>query len=219
MTTLNCIVVDDESNALDVLETYITRVESLTLVGRCADATQAIEVMQSTRVDVIFLDIEIPELSGIEFLRSLNPKPKVIFTTAYREHALEAFDLNAVDYLLKPFSFDRFLEATKRLLPELPVSTQLTVYHERQHVNIDIESISYIQAMGNYAKVYTSTGMLITHESITSILSKLPLNSFVQVHKSYVVNRKRIKAYTSQMVTINGTEIPVGRAFKKKLRS
>jgi DNA-binding LytR/AlgR family response regulator len=219
MNKLNCIIVDDESNALDVLETYIARLEYLTLVGRCADAVQAMEVMQAIRVDAIFLDIDLPELSGIDFLRSLNPKPKVIFTTAYREHAIEAFELNAVDYLLKPFSFERFSEATKRLLPEDSTSEvkHITVYHDRQHVNVDIESISYVQAMGNYVKVYTSAGMLITHESIASLLSKLPQKLFIQVHKSYIVNQRRINAYTSQTVTINRTDIPVGRMFKKNI--
>ena len=218
MTTMNCIIVDDESNALDVLESYITKIEFLKLVGRCADAGQAAEVMQARHVDVIFLDIDIPELSGIDFLRTLDPKPKVIFTTAYREHAIEAFELNAVDYLLKPFSPERFLDAVKRLLPEHSPAQQLTVYHDRKHVNVDMESICYIQALGNYVKVHTTSDTLITYESIANLLSKLPSALFVQVHKSFVVNRARIKAYTSQYVTVNGIDIPIGRTFRKKLR-
>ena len=218
MTSMNCIIVDDESNALDVLESYIATIEFLKLVGRCADAGQAAEVMQTTHVDVLFLDIDIPELSGIDFLRTLDPKPKVIFTTAYREHAIEAFELNAVDYLLKPFSPERFLEAVNRLLPEHSAAPQLTVYHNRKHVNVDLESICYIQALGNYVKVHTTSDTLITYESIANLLSKLPSALFVQVHKSYVVNRARIKAYTSQNVTVNGTNIPIGRTFRKKLR-
>jgi len=218
MTSMNCIIVDDESNALDVLESYIAKIEFLKLVGRCADAGEAAEVMQATHVDVIFLDIDIPELSGIDFLRSLDPKPRVIFTTAYREHAIEAFELNAVDYLLKPFSPERFLDAVKRLLPEHSGAPQLTVYHDRKHVNVDMDSICYIQALGNYVKVHTTSDTLITYESIANLLSKLPSAFFVQVHKSFVVNRTRIKAYTSQYVTVNGTDIPIGRTFRKKLR-
>lgn len=218
MTTLSCIIVDDESNALDVLENYIQRVDFLRLVGRCADAGQAIDVMRAAQVDAIFLDIDIPELSGIDFLKSLDPKPKVIFTTAYREHAIEAFELNAVDYLLKPFGLERFLEAARRLLPEPPAYPQLTVYHDRKHVNVDVESICFIQALGNYVKVHTTTDMLITHESISSLLAKLPPTLFIQVHKSFIVNRARIKAYTSQHVTVNGMEIPVGRTYKKNIR-
>ncbi len=219
MITMNCIIVDDESNALDVLESYIAKTEFLKLVGRCADAGQASDVMQATHVDVIFLDIDIPELSGIDFLRTLDPKPKVIFTTAYREHAIEAFELNAVDYLLKPFSTERFLDAVKRLLPEhSPIpAPQLTVYHNRKHVNVDIESICYIQALGNYVKVHTTSDTLITYESIANLLSKLPSALFIQVHKSFVVNRARIKAYTSQFVTVNGIDIPIGRTFRKKI--
>jgi len=217
---MNCIIVDDESNALDVLESYITKIEFLNLVGRCADAGQAAEVMQSKHVDVIFLDIGIPELSGIDFLRTLDSKPKVIFTTAHREHAIDAFELNAVDYLLKPFSMERFSDAVQRLFPEntLFTASQLTVYHNRKHVNVDIESICYIQALGNYVKVNTDADTLITYESIANLLERLPPALFVQVHKSFVVNRARIKAYTSQYVTVNGTDIPIGRTFRKKLR-
>jgi DNA-binding LytR/AlgR family response regulator len=220
MIIMNCIIVDDESNALDVLESYITKIEFLNLVGRCADAGQAAEVMQSKHVDVIFLDIDIPELSGIDFLRTLDPKPKVIFTTAHREHAIDAFELNAVDYLLKPFSMERFSDAVQRLLPEnTPFSgSQLTVYHNRKHVNVDIESICYIQALGNYVKVNTTTDTLITYESIANLLDRLPTAMFVQVHKSFIVNRARIKAYTSLYVTVNGTDIPIGRTFRKKSR-
>lgn len=214
--SLNCIIVDDENNALDVLESYISKVDYLNLVGRCTDAGQAAEVIQATKVDVIFLDIDIPELSGIDFLRMLDPKPKVIFTTAYREHAIEAFELKAIDYLLKPFSFERFLDAVQRLIPQHPPA-QLMVYHNRKHVNIDLESICYIQAFGNYVKVHTTTDLLVTYESITSLLSKLPPADFVQVHKSYIVNRARIKAYTSQYVTVNGKDIPIGRTFRKRI--
>lgn len=220
MITMNCIIVDDESNALDVLESYIAKIEFLRLVGRCADAGQAAEVMQVKHVDVIFLDIDIPELSGIDFLRTLNPKPKVVFTTAHREHAIDAFELNAVDYLLKPFSLERFSDAVQRLVPETSSSpvAQLTVYHNRKHVNVDVESICYIQALGNYVKVHTTADTLITYESIANLLSKLPSALFVQVHKSFIVNRSRIKAYTSQHVNVNGTEIPIGRTYKKNIR-
>ena len=220
MITMNCIIVDDESNALDVLESYIAKIEFLRLVGRCADAGQAAEVMQVKHVDVIFLDIDITELSGIDFLRTLNPKPKVVFTTAHREHAIDAFELNAVDYLLKPFSLERFSDAVQRLVPETSTSpdAHLTVYHNRKHVNVDIESICYVQALGNYVKVHTTADTLITYESIANLLSKLPSALFVQVHKSFIVNRARIKAYTSQHVNVNGTEIPIGRTYKKNIR-
>ena len=217
---MNCIIVDDESNALDVLESYIAKVEFLRLIGRCADAGQAADVMQDNHVDVIFLDIDIPELSGIDFLKTLDPKPKVIFTTAHREHAIDAFELNAVDYLLKPFSQERFSSAVQRLIAEsLPFpATQLTVYHNRKHVNVDIESICYVQALGNYVKVHTTADTLITYESIANLLSKLPSALFIQVHKSFVVNRARINSYTSQYVTVDGTDIPIGRTFRKKMR-
>ena len=220
MITMNCIIVDDESNALDVLESYIAKVEFLRLIGRCADAGQAADVMQDNHVDVIFLDIDIPELSGIDFLRTLDPKPKVIFTTAHREHAIDAFELNAVDYLLKPFSQERFSSAVQRLIAEsLPFpATQLTVYHNRKHVNVDIESICYVQALGNYVKVHTTADTLITYESIANLLSKLPSALFIQVHKSFIVNRARINSYTSQYVTVDGTDIPIGRTFRKKMR-
>ena len=220
MITMNCIIVDDESNALDVLESYIAKVEFLRLIGRCADAGQAADVMQDNHVDVIFLDIDIPELSGIDFLRTLDPKPKVIFTTAHREHAIDAFELNAVDYLLKPFSQERFSSAVQRLIAEsLPFpATPLTVYHNRKHVNVDIESICYVQALGNYVKVHTTADTLITYESIANLLSKLPSALFIQVHKSFIVNRARINSYTSQHVTVDGTDIPIGRTFRKKMR-
>lgn len=220
MITMNCIIVDDENNALDVLESYISKFEFLRLVGRCADAVQAAEVMECKHVDVIFLDIGIPELSGIDFLRTLDPKPKVIFTTAHREHAIDAFELNAVDYLLKPFSLERFSDAVQRLLPEnAPFSdSQLTVYHNRKHVNVDIESICYIQALGNYVKVHTTADTLITYDSIANLLARLPSALFVQVHKSFVVNRAKIKAYTSQYVTVNGTDIPIGRTFRRRMK-
>jgi DNA-binding LytR/AlgR family response regulator len=219
--TYTCLIADDERNALDILENYIGKLDHLNLKARCSDAFQVYSVLRTESIDLAFLDISMPQLSGMDLFRSLALPPKVIFTTAHKDYAIEAFELRALDYLLKPFSFERFLQAVDRLGAaeneiERPKG-HLTIYHNRKHVRVELESIQYIQAIGNYAKLFTTNKMYVTHEGIKSLLSKLPHPQFVQIHKSFIVALSKIDAYTSDHVLMGVLKIPVGRTFKQRL--
>ena len=220
MRTYTCLIADDERNALDILENYIGKVDHLNLKARCSDAFQVYSVLRTESIDLAFLDISMPQLSGIDLFRSLALPPKVIFTTAHKDYAIEAFELRALDYLLKPFSFERFLQAVDRLGAENEIEVRqghLTIYHNRKHVRVELESIQYVQAIGNYAKVFTTDKMYVTHEGIKSLLSKLPHPQFVQIHKSFIVASSKIDAFTSEHVLMGASKIPVGRTFKQQL--
>lgn len=223
MKLLNCIIADDESFALDVLENYISKVERLHLIARCRDGFEVYNVLHKHKIDVIFLDIEMPQLSGLELFRSLTNPPKIIFTTAYKEHAIEAFELDAVDYLLKPFSFERFLKAIDRLShPENPIPNEeggspfLIINVDRQKVLLPLKDIKFIEALGNYLKVHTKEKVYVTHQSIRSIMESLP-KEFRQIHKSYIVPISKVQSYSYTNAVVEDVKLPIGRSFRKNL--
>ena len=229
---LKCLLVDDEPLALDVLETFVNRLENLELVARCTNAVEAYNVLQKQAVDVIFLDIQMPRLTGIEFVKSLQNPPKVIFTTAYRDYALEGFELNAVDYLLKPISFERFLKAVAKVsapeLPEMPLSIKTpaaTNYKEafiylkadKKMVKVMLTDILYIESLKDYIRVKTDTKEVISYQKISFLDEKLPKDKFLRIHRSFIVATDKIQAFSATSVELGSTEIPIGRFYKNEV--
>lgn len=227
MATANkivCLAVDDEPPALDILKSYINAVSSLELAGTCINAVDALNVLRNTRIDLLFLDIQMPQLLGTDLLRTLNNPPKVIFTTAYREFAVEGFELNAVDYLLKPISFERFLKAVNKVmdirLPQQQPETQDTFLYfrsDRKMHKVAMEDIVFIESLKDYIKVVTKSKTIITKQSISSIEERLPKSSFIRIHRSFIVSLDKVQSYTPELVAIGNEELPVSRMYRHEV--
>ncbi len=225
-----CLAVDDEPLALSVLEKYIANIESLELAGTCVNAVQALQMLQNFPVDLLFLDIQMPQIMGTDFIRTLKKPPKVIFTTAYRKYAVEGFELDAVDYLLKPISFERFLKAINKILqngipneaPEThskesiyePACACLYVRAERKMVKVLLKDILYIEGLGDYIKIITSAKTIVTKHLLSSLEETLPKDSFIRIHRSFIVSISKIDSYNTDTIEIRKNELPIGRLFK-----
>lgn len=220
-----CIIVDDELTARNILRTYIADVTFLKLVGEFKNAIEALEFTQNNHVDLLFLDIEMPKLSGLNFAKIINPNPKIIFTTAHREFALEGFELSAVDYLLKPFSFDRFLKAVqKTLLTPKIVHDAKTVNHifikvNKQMVKVNFDNLLYVEGLSNYIKIHTEKNTFVVYDKLSAIIKNLPSNLFMRVHKSHIINTSKISLYTNEFVEINSVHIPVSTTYRQELHA
>lgn len=229
---IRCLVIDDELPAREILKKHITEVEALELCGSCSNAVEAISFLKDNRIDLLFLDIEMPHLLGTDFIRTLKNPPKVIFTTAFRKYALEGFELDAVDYLLKPISFERFLKAVNKILQlnlESSDTTTPAAYHaesappflyfraNRKMVKVLFNDILYIEGLNDYIKIITSAKTIITKHLLSSLEEMLPQNEFVRIHKSFIVAIKKIESFNANSVEIGKKEIPIGRLFKFNL--
>jgi two-component system, LytTR family, response regulator len=224
--TIRCLVVDDEPPAREIIRRYIEQVPTLELAGECANALEAFALLQQQSVDLMFLDIRMPQLNGNDFLKSLKNPPKTIFTTAYPDYALEGYELDVVDYLVKPIPFDRFLRAvnkaspssitrTDSLIPEEKKSEAFVYFRvDRKMVKVMLTDILYIESMKDYIKVFTTNGTLVTKQSISSVEEMLPDNLFVRVHRSYIVSLSNIKNFTSELIGIGDTEVPIGKLYR-----
>ena len=227
-----CLAVDDEPPALEVLKKFITSVHSLELAGTCADAIEAINFLQKKPVDLIFLDIKMPELLGTDFIRALKNPPKVIFTTAFRKYAIEGFELDAVDYLLKPISFDRFLKAVNKVMELKPVEEKQedgTSYNkngtdsyinfrsDRKMIKVALQDILYIESLKDYIKVVTASGTVITKQSISSVEETLPKEMFVRIHRSFIVALNKIESYNNELVWVAKQELPISRMYRHEV--
>jgi len=229
--SINCIVVDDEAIARKGIERYIKELDFLDLKGVCKNAMQANTLLKEYDIDLIFLDIEMPMISGIDFLKSLKNAPKVIFTTAYSEHAIDSFEFDVIDYLIKPISFEKFLQAANkayRLIiqenkvedtPNQPEPTEdyIFVKVDKQLIKVSFSEILYIQGMQNYVTIYTKTDKLLTLVPLKKIHEMLPGNYFVQTHKSYIVSVKQVEAIMGNMIMIEKHSIPISRNFKDEV--
>ena len=231
---INCLAVDDEPPALEVLKKFINSVHSLELAGTCSDAIEAMNLLQSKTVDLIFLDIKMPELLGTDFIRALKNPPKVIFTTAYRKYAIEGFELDAVDFLLKPISFDRFLKAVSKVMqttfPEsLPVENlqaitspvvqqdYISFRADRKMIKVALSDILYIESIKDYIKVYTVSTTIITKQSISSVEEMLPRDKFIRIHRSYIVALGRIESFNYELVWVAKQELPISRMYRHEV--
>ncbi|MDB5031805.1 LytTR family DNA-binding domain-containing protein [Mucilaginibacter sp.] len=219
-----CLIIDDDPIILKIIKKWSSMVEQLEVVAVCNSALQSMEIMKTERIDLLFLDIEMPELSGISFLRTLQNPPKVIFITAYAEFAAEAFDLNAVDFLLKPLSLERFLKAVNKVIDTgsapvegLNISVErewLYLKANRKTVKIFLDEIVYVESAKDYIKIYTQLNApLVIKCSLTAFEAKLPHKLFARVHRSFIVAINRITAFTNYDVELGKIEIPLGRHY------
>jgi two-component system LytT family response regulator len=223
---IRCIIIDDEPLARQMLKEFISKVPHLTLVGDFASPLKAMDMLSNNSVDVLFLDIQMPRVTGIDFLKTLSQKPSVIFTTAYPQYAIEGFELDAIDYLLKPFDFNRFLKAVNKLQgaigrsaaearTEQSASEQfIFVKDGTKHVKIDFDSILYIEGFGDYVKVVTTEKVITSLKNLKSLLSELP-SYFVRVHNSYIISVKAIDSIQQNDVQIGEKTIPIGITYRK----
>lgn len=224
---VKCLIIDDEPLAIDVIRNYLTQIPQMELVGTFENPIDAIEFMQKQPVDLIFLDIEMPLMTGIDFVKSMHHAPKVIFITAYRNYAIESYELDVVDYLLKPISFTRFFKAVNKFkslsqqssptpLPEEKAvqNDHLYVNTNKKFVKIHFKDILYIESLKDYVQIHLSSDHIITKDSISAFEQKLP-NSFIRVHRSFIVNVDQISAFTKTDIEIGEKEIPIGMSYKE----
>ncbi|MCB0657888.1 MAG: response regulator transcription factor [Saprospiraceae bacterium] len=236
MSKLNVIIVDDEPLALDVLETYIEKVPDLHLVKRCNNAFEANEAINNHRIDLIFLDIQMPQLTGIDFLKTLSHPPMVIFTTAYSNYAIQSYDLDAVDYLLKPISFERFMKAVNRAVEEHKMTAQahqpstdeelddkdyIFIKADKKLVRVRFADIIYIEGLKDYVIIRMDQSRVITLQTMKSLEDKLPSPTFRRIHRSYIVNINKIEAIVGNMVEVTEKgqtkHLPIGKNYRDEL--
>jgi two-component system LytT family response regulator len=226
---LRCLIVDDEPPARDVLRRYVEGMPLLQLAGECGNALEAMAFLQQHPVDLLLLDINMPRLSGTELVSILKNRPKVIFTTAHAEYALEGYELDIVDFLLKPIQFERFLKAVHKAMqlpapaPEQPaplVSEPFVYFRaDRKMVKVLLNDILYVESMKDYVKVVTTSGNIITKQSISSLDEMLPEQLFVRTHRSFIVSLRRIRSYTHELVEVDKAQIPIGKLFRNQVLS
>ena len=227
---IRCLVIDDELPAREILKKHIAGVDALELSGVCSNAVDAISFLKDHTVDLLFLDIQMPHLLGTSFLRTLKNAPKVIFTTAYRKYAVEGFELDAVDYLLKPINFERFLKGVNKVLQlNLQNSSAPSENHagtsppflyfrsNRKMVKVLLDDILYIEGLNDYIRIVTSGKTIISKHVLSSLEEMLPANSFVRIHKSFIIAVNKIESFNADSVEIGKKEIPIGRLFKFNL--
>lgn len=222
--TIHCIIVDDEPVSQDILKKYVADTPSLNLMQVCNNAFEASEVLMQHKVDLIFLDINMPKLSGMKFYKSLNNPPYVIFTTAYPEFATEGFEVDAIDYLLKPFPFERFLKAVNRAIDRIgKVENQnlaevyILLKADKKLHRISITDISHLEAMGDYVKVFFNDSYILVHDTLHRLLDQLPEKDFIRIHKSFVISSGNISYVEGNQVKIGDFEIPIGQKYKDDL--
>ena len=228
-----CLLVDDEPPALDVLKNYIAAVSSLEMAGTCSDAVEALNFLRKQTIDLLFLDIQMPHLLGTDLIRTLNKPPKVIFTTAYRKFAVEGFELDAVDYLLKPISFERFLKAVNKVMETNLIAAENNNGHhdqqyklqhasinlraDRKNLKVLLEDILYIESLKDYIKVVTVARNIISKQSISSIEEALPKTNFIRIHRSFIVAISKIESFTSDTIEIAKHELPISRMYRHEV--
>ncbi|MEL6969583.1 MAG: response regulator transcription factor [Bacteroidota bacterium] len=229
---IRCLIADDEPIARQIVANYIEQIPHLALVGSCKDAFEVMDELRKKEVDLLFLDINMPKLSGISLLRSLTKRPQVILTTAYKEYALEGFELSVTDYLLKPFSLERFLQAIQKVEQAQSAQakpqpqnapagasspTHLFVKVDRQMVKVVLEDIRYVSAYGNYIKIHLPNETLLSLQTLGQFLEKLPAKDFVQIHKSHLINFRHLKALEGNRVKVDEEWLAVGKAHRTRL--
>jgi len=224
---ISCIIVDDEPVAREILVNHLSLIESVNVVASCKSAIEAFNVINDKKVDLIFLDINMPTISGLSFAKSINRDIKIIFTTAYREYAIEGFDLQAVDYLLKPISFERLLQAMNKYIGENVQQVRVDnersegekpdhffVRSDRKMIKIPYDEILYIESIGDYVKIHLEGKTVVTRESMTGIEAKLPQSAFLRTHRSFIVSADHIDLFTSEYIEIGKNQVPVSRTYK-----
>ncbi|GAB3787538.1 LytTR family DNA-binding domain-containing protein [Spirosoma horti] len=227
-----CLIVDDEPPAREVLRRYINQVPILTLAGECTNAIQALTALKQQPIDLLFLDIQMPPITGIELIRTLTQRPKIVLTTAFEQYALQAFELDVTDYLLKPIRFERFLKSVSKALPDhkLPPISQSLMAHQtetatdaflyfradRKMVKVFLRDILYVESLKDYVQLHTTKGSIITKYAITALEAMLPGPSFLRVHRSFLVSLDKIDSFTIDQITIGTHSIPIGNLYRQQ---
>lgn len=220
---MRCVAIDDEPLAVTLLEEYISKVSFLQLVGSFTDTVEAREFLEKEKADLIFLDIQMPDINGIQFYHSMPEKPMVIFTTAFSEYAVEGFNVNAVDYLLKPFEYNRFVKAVYKakefyeftLSQEMRL-TSVFVKADYQLVKVNLKDVLFIEGLDDYIRIHMADNKnILTLMSLKAIVEKLPLHEFIRIHRSYIVPFSRIEKVSSKKIEVAGREIPVGISYSE----
>jgi len=227
---ISCIIVDDEPVARDVLKELLAKVDGIHVVACCGNALEAFKCLNNCAVELIFLDINMPEISGLAFAKTINREVKIIFTTAYREYAVDGFDLRAVDYLLKPISMERLLQAIHKYkdesIPVRPIVNEEIVIEksdfffvrsERKMMKIDYAEIRFVESLSDYIKIHLTNGSVVTRETISNIEAKLPQKDFLRVHRSFIVAIAKIDSFTNEYIEMKENEIPISRSYKSEV--
>jgi len=227
---LKCLIVDDEVLAQNVIEKYISNIPTLKLSGKCDNAIEAISFLHSNPVDLLFLDLNMPELSGLEMLKTLSNPPKVILTTAYTEYALESYEYGVVDYLLKPIKLERFIKAVNKVVEqfvspseavqEIDAAKTQSIFIKEDQVTyqIDLDDILLVEAYGNYLKIHTKSKVYVTRDTMHDMEEKLPETLFLRIHKSFIIAISKVESISGNRVFLNQQEIPVGEMYKMVLK-
>jgi DNA-binding LytR/AlgR family response regulator len=224
----NCIIVDDEPVAREILEVLLERIETIHVVASCKSAIEAFKIINTQPVDLIFLDINMPDISGLSFAKSMSKDYKVIFTTAYREYAVDGFDLRAVDYLLKPISFERLLQGVNKFFEEslavvhrpsgeihIEKDDSIFVRSDRKMVKVNFKDIVFIESLSDYIKIHLEgEKVLVTRDTISNIEARLPIGDFIRIHRSFIVSIPKIETFTSDTIGIGKHEIPISRSYR-----
>ncbi len=223
----NCIIIDDEPIAIRVIQDHLKSFDQMNCLGGFTKAMEALQFLQKERVDLIFLDINMPTISGIDLLKSLPYPPKIIFTTAYRNYAAEAFDLDAIDYLVKPISFERFLKAMQKFFAQIEQAINsseetadqeyLVLKSDKKNHKIPLIELLYIEGLDNYIRVQTTEKTIICYEKLSAMEKKLPFPRFMRIHRSCIANLDRVDVFTSAHVEIGGKSLSIGRSYKKEV--
>lgn len=229
-----CLIVDDEPLARDLIRGHVEKLENFEIVAECSDAMKALQVLREKSIDLMFMDIQMPQITGIEFLKTLKHQPKVIITTAYREYALEGFELDVVDYLLKPITFERFLKSINKYYQMNQDDVQVVasaglekqgeeafiyIKENKKVVKVYLSEIKYIEGLSEYVQIFTDKRKIITKTSMSQMEEKLSTENFLRIHKSYIVSIGKIEAFTANTIEIQGKELPIGRSFKNAVLS
>ena len=228
-----CLVIDDEPLARDLMRSHIEKLENFEICAECGDAMKALKELHNHKVDLMFMDIQMPQITGIEFLKTLKHPPKVIITTAYREYALDCFELDVIDYLLKPITFERFLKSVNKYYQATQEDVQsvqplnmsngnaetafIYVKENKKVIKVHLNDILYVEGLSEYVQIYTPGKKIITKTSMTNMAEKLPEDNFMRIHKSFIVSMSKIEAFTSSSIEVPGKELPIGRSYKNSV--
>lgn len=221
---ISCVIIDDEPLAISVIENHLKEFKNINIAGAFNSPLEALSTLESEHVDVIFLDINMSKMNGLDFLKSVPLKPQVIITTAYREYAAESYDLNVLDYLVKPIPFPRFLKSINKLTQSLPIKSEVKKSEDydklfiflkvdKKLVKIKFKEILFIESLKDYIKVHTETNNFVVHKSLTSISDELPKEKFLRVHRSYTIALDKVSTLEGNSVEINTKRIPIGRKY------
>ncbi|MCK0178457.1 LytTR family DNA-binding domain-containing protein [Flavobacteriaceae bacterium S0862] len=225
---ISCLIVDDEAIARDIIATHLSKIANITVVACCSNAMEAFNTTSNHNIDLVFLDINMPEVSGISFAKSINKDIKIIFTTAYRDYAVEGFELQAVDYLLKPISFERLLKAVNTYfevysesksnsVQKIENNNFMFVRSDRRMIKIDFDDIFYIESYSDYIKIHLADETIVTRETISAIEAKLPKNTFIRIHRSFIVALQEISSFTNEQIVIKNKSLTISRSYKNEV--